>query len=145
MADRERSTDDIRQDIAREEENLSRTAQEIGNRLKQKLDWRAYVKDSPYCALGTVAALGFLASRMMQPHRTPMERVMHSIADEVRDLLGDLNTGKAPPGIIQATLLGIATKIATDAIKNANLTAGFQEDTGTQTDPDSTINPKAAF
>lgn len=42
MDEKGRSTEDIRQDIAREEESLSRTAQQIGDRIKEKLDWSEY-------------------------------------------------------------------------------------------------------
>jgi len=56
MDEKWRSTEKILQDIAREEENLSRTAQQIGDRIKEKLDWSEYVKGSPYWALGDGAA-----------------------------------------------------------------------------------------
>ena len=147
MAEIERSTEDIRQDIAREEENLSRTAQQIGDRIKEKLDWSAYVKDSPYWALGAAAGLGFLASKMLQTRTTPMERIMGSLAEEVRDSLGGLHVGAAGPGLLQVTLLGIATKVVTDWIKNANPTANSSGGIRPQpqTDRDSTINPKATI
>lgn len=144
MAEIERSTEDIRQDIAREEENLSRTAQQIGDRIKEKLDWSAYVKDSPYWALGAAAGLGFLASKMLQTRTTPVERIMSSLAEEVRDSLGGLHVGAARPGLIQVTLLGIATKVAADWIRNsssASSSGGIKPQP--QTDRDSTIHPKA--
>ena len=58
----ERSSDDIRQDIVKGEENISQTVEQIGERIKEKLDWREYVKDSPYVALGAAAGIGYLAS-----------------------------------------------------------------------------------
>ncbi len=145
MAEIERSTEDIRQDIAREEENLSRTAQQIGDRIKEKLDWSAYVKNSPYWALGAAAGLGFLASKMLQTRTTPMERIIGSLAEEVRASIGGLHIGAAAPSLIQVTLLGIATKVATDWIKNTNSTASSSGGISPQqqTDRDSTINPKA--
>ena len=60
MDERGRSTEDILQDIDREEENLSRTAQQIGDRIKEKLDWSEYVKDSPYWALGIAVGICLL-------------------------------------------------------------------------------------
>ena len=84
-ADIERSTEDIRQDIAKEKENISQTVEQIGERINEKLDWRGYVKDSPYWALGAAAGLGYLASRMFIRRTTPMERIMRPIAEEVRD------------------------------------------------------------
>lgn len=120
MDERGRTTEDIRQDIAREEENLSRTAQQIGDRIKEKLDWSEYVKDSPYWALGIAVGVGFFASRALQPRTTPMERIIGSLAEEVRHSLGGLHVGAARPSLVQMTLLGIGTKLATDWIRNAN-------------------------
>jgi hypothetical protein len=70
---------------------------------------------------------------------------MGSLADEVRDSLGGLHVGAAGPSLTQVTLLGIATKVATDWIKNANSTASSSGRIRPQpqTDRDSTINPKA--
>ena len=145
MAETERSSDDIRQNIAKEEENLSRTAQQIGDRIKDKLDWSGYVKKSPYWALGTAAGIGFLPSKILQTRTTPMERIMGSLAEEVRGSFGGLHVGPAGPSLIQVTLLGMATKVATDWIKNTKLTSNSSGDIRppSQTDRDTTINPKA--
>lgn len=144
MDEKGRSTDDIRQDIAREEDTLSRTVQQIGDRIQEKLDWSEYVKNSPYWALGAAAGLGFLASKMLQKRATPMERIMDSLAEEVRGSLGGLQIGAARPRLIQVTLMGIATKVATDLIKK---TASAASSNGgsrpqPQTDHDSTNTPK---
>lgn len=118
----ERSTEDIRQDIAKGGENISQTVEQIGEHIKEKLDWRGYVKDAPYWALGAAAGLGYLASGMFLRRTTPMERIMGSIAEEVRDSLGGLRAGAAGPGLIKLTLLGIATKAITSLIKNVTST-----------------------
>ena len=122
QADVERSTDDIRQDIAKEKENISQAVDQIGERIKEKMDWRGYVKDSPYWALGAAAGLGYLASRMFIRRATPMERIMRPIAEEVRDSLGGLLAGAAGSGLIKVTLMGIATKAAASWIKSATST-----------------------
>jgi ElaB/YqjD/DUF883 family membrane-anchored ribosome-binding protein len=122
-ADVERSSEDIRQDIAKGEENISQTVDKIDERIQEKLEWRGYVKDSPYWALGAAAGLGYLASRMFMTRTTRMERIMGSIAEEVRDSLGGLFAGAAGPSLIKVTLLGIATKAAAGWIKNATSTA----------------------
>jgi len=98
-----------------ERENISQTVEQI----KEKLDWRGYVKDSPYWALGAAAGLGYLASRMFIRRTTPMERIMRPIAEEVRDSLGGMLAGAAGSGLIKVTLMGIATKAAASLIKNA--------------------------
>ena len=120
MDEKERSTEDIRQDIAREEENLSRTAQQIGDRIKEKLVWSEYVKDSPYWALGIAVGVGFFASRALQTRTTPMERIIGSLAEEIRGSLGNLHVGASQPSLAKLALLGIGTKLAADWIRNAN-------------------------
>ena len=145
-ANAERSSEEIRQDIAKGEENLSQTVEQIGERIKEKLDWRGYVKDSPYWALGAAAGLGYLASGMFLRRTIPMERIMGSIAEEVRDSLGGLRTGAAGPGLIKVTLLGIATKAAASWIKNATSTsvASGSAVPRPQTGRGSTISPRVA-
>lgn len=118
-ADVERSTEDIRQDIGKAKENISQTVEQIGDRIKEKMDWRGYVNDSPYWALGAAAGLGYLASRMFKKRTTRLERIMDSIAEEVRDSLGGLLVGAAGSGLIKVTLIGIVTKAAASWIKNA--------------------------
>jgi hypothetical protein len=144
QADVERSTDDIRQDIAKEKENISQTVDQIGERIKEKMDWRGYVKDSPYWALGAAAGLGYLASRMFIRRTTPMERIMRPIAEEVRDSLGSLLAGAAGSGLIKVTLMGIATKAAANWIKKATSTAVTSGDAvpRPQTGRGSTISPR---
>jgi ElaB/YqjD/DUF883 family membrane-anchored ribosome-binding protein len=115
----QRSTEEIRQDIAKGEENISQTVERIGERLQEKLDWRGYVKDSPYLAVGVAAGLGYLASGMFTKRTTPMERFMGSISEEVHDSLAGLRAGAVGFGLVKATLLGIATKAAATWIKNA--------------------------
>jgi len=146
MDERGRSTENIRQDIAREEENLSRTAQQIGDRIKEKLDWSEYVKDSPYWALGIAVGVGFFASRVLQTRTTPMERSMGSLAEEVRGSLGGLHVGAARQSLAKVALLGIGTKLAADWIRDAISTSGSSGSVRppSQAEHDSTINPKAA-
>ena len=143
--DVERSSEDIRQDIADGEENISQTVGQISERIREKLDWRGYVKDSPYWAIGAAAGLGYLASRMFVTRTTPMERIMSSIAEEVRDATGGLHAGAARPGIIRMTLIGIATKAAASWIKKAMPTdaAGSGDAPDHRQDAVQTISPKA--
>ena len=122
-ADVERSSEDIRQDIAKGGENISQIVEQIGERIKEKLDWRGYVRDSPYWAIGAAAGLGYLASGLFEKRTTPIERIMGSIDKKVRASLVGLLVGAASPGLIKVTLLGIATKVAASWIKNATSTA----------------------
>jgi ElaB/YqjD/DUF883 family membrane-anchored ribosome-binding protein len=122
-ADVERSTEVIRQDIVKGAEIISQTVEQIGERIQEKLDWRGYVKDYPYWAMGVAAGLGYLISGLFQTRTTPRERIMRSLAEEVRSSLGGMGVGAAGPGLIEVTLLGIAAKVAADMIKNAHPTA----------------------
>ena len=144
-ADVERSTEDIRQDIAKGKENISQTVEHIEERIKEKLDWRGYVKDYPYLALGAAAGLGCLASEMFRKRTTPLERFLGSIAEEVHDSLGGLRAGAAGPGLIKLTLLGIATKAITSLIKNVTSTVVASRGTvpRPQTGRDSIVGQRA--
>lgn len=138
-ADAERSSAAIRQDIAKGNAHLSQTVGQIGERIKEKLDWREYVNDSPYWAIGTAVGLGYLVSGMFIKRTTPMERIMDSVADEVRDALSGKIVGAAGSGLIRLTLQGIAVKAAVSWIKKAIPAGGPLPTKGRG----STINPKA--
>jgi hypothetical protein len=140
MDERGRTTEDILQDIDMEEENISRTAQQIGDRIKEKLDWKEYVNDSPYWALGIAVGVGFFASRVFQIRTTPMERIMGSLAEEVRHSLGGLHVGAAGSSLAQVTLLGIGTKLAAEWIRNATSTSGIRPPL--EAEHDSTMTPR---
>lgn len=139
----ERSSEDIRQDIAKEKENISQTVEQIGERIKEDLDWREYVKDSPYLAMGIAAGLGYVASGMFRTRDTPMERVIRSIAEEVHDSLGSGHGGAVGTvGLIKMALLGIVSQTAAGWIKNATSTTSACDGAGTRsrTAGDSTKN-----
>lgn len=129
----ERSAEDIRHDITKEEADISRTVEEIGERIKEKLDWHEYVKDSPYVALGVAVGLGYFVSGMFIRRATPTERIMRSIAREVRDSLDALRAKAAGPGLIKAVVLGIATKAVVSWIRNTASKAVTNGVTGPQT------------
>ncbi|RJP75849.1 MAG: hypothetical protein C4522_19930 [Desulfobacteraceae bacterium] len=141
-ADVERSSDDIRRDIAKEKENISQKVDQIGERIKEKFDWHEYVKESPYLAIGVAAGLGYIGSRIFISRPTPMERIMDSIAGEVRGSLGGLSTG---PGLIKLTLLGIATKVAAGWIKSSTSTEVVNNAAGPRPPAGhgSTVGPRA--
>ena len=143
--DVERSTEEIRRDIAKKEENISRSVEQIGERIQEKLDWRGYVKDSPYWTLGAAAGLGFLASGMFRTRATPMERIMDSVAGEVRDSLDSLRDLAAGPGLIKVTLLGIAAKAAAGWLKHPTSTtvASVGAAPRTQAGRGSIVSPRA--
>jgi len=117
-----RGAEDIRHDIAIEKDNISLAVEQMGERIREKFDWREYVRDSPYLAAGAAVGLGYLASRMCRARTTPLERIMDSIEEKVRDSLDGLHVGDNGPGLIKITLLGIATQLAAGLVKNATAT-----------------------
>lgn len=132
QADTGRSTNVIRQDIARGGENISQTVEQLGQRVKEKLDWREYVKASPYWTLGAAAGLGYLAWGLLRKRTTPGERLARILAAKVGDSHGSLHAKAAGPGLIQATLLAIAVKTAVGWLQNADSTANPCDNNGPQ-------------
>lgn len=142
-ADAERSSEDIRRNIAKEKENISRKVDQIGERIKERLDWREYVKDSPFWAIGIAVGLGYLASRVFITRTTPMERIVKTLAEGAHDSLDGLNARVSGPGLIKMTLLTLATKAAADWIQNTRPAAKAEGgDSGPQPSNrgDATIN-----
>jgi len=140
----ERSTEEIRHDIDKGGEYISQTVEQIGERIKEKLDWREYVKDSPFWALGAAVGLGYLASGMFKTRATPLEQIMDSIADKARDTVGDVFTRSAGPNLIKVTLLTVATKAAASWLMNTAATsvANGGVKPRPQSGSGSTISPK---
>lgn len=124
MAEIERRIKNICQDIGKEGENFSCTVEHIGERNQEKPDWRDFVKNSPYWALGAAAVLGYVASRLFQARSAPPKHIMGSGVEEVHDTPGDLHTGSTGLSLIKVTLLGVAAKAAAGWILNAASSTG---------------------
>lgn len=132
QAESGRSTDEIRQDIAQGGERLSQTVKQLGHRVKEKLDWREYVKDSPYWTLGAAAGLGCLAGGLLRRRTTPTERLVRILADQAGEALGGLRAKAVGPGLITATLLAVAVKTAANWLHNPDSTEAPVNDAGQQ-------------
>ncbi len=117
--DVERTSDEILEDIAKDGENISQTVEQLGECIKDKLDWRERVKNSPYITTGVAVGIGYIASGMLMPHRSSNERIIHSIGREVHEVLGGMRAQAAGAGLIRVTILGIAAKVAAGLIKGA--------------------------
>jgi ElaB/YqjD/DUF883 family membrane-anchored ribosome-binding protein len=85
-ATRERSAEEIRHDIADKRESLSKTVDRLDERIHQTLDWREYISDHPYAALGIAAGLGFLIWGIFRPRPTSYERIMEALAESAENL-----------------------------------------------------------
>jgi hypothetical protein len=127
--EQDRSSEEIRQDIAAKRESITETVERIGDTVNRTLDWRTYAADYPLVAIGAAAGLGFLLTKMFAPKPTPRERIMDAIADSVEELkdqfggyLEVVPQKKAGVGnSVKAAAMGLLTKAATDYAKNALL------------------------
>ncbi len=119
QTDVERTSEDILEDIAAERENISHAVDQISEIVTEKLDWREYVKSSPYVTTGVAAGIGFLASGLLQTRTTANERIVHSIAQEVHEAIGSMRARAAGAGLIKATMAGIVVKVAIGLIREA--------------------------
>jgi hypothetical protein len=107
-----RNSAEIKADIATDLDNISAKAEDLGERIEEKLDWREHVKESPFLALGAAAGLGFLASGMMVRRAGPLEHILETV--------GSLTSGGGR-SLVGMTLFGIATQVAVGLIKKAVL------------------------
>jgi len=123
----ERSAEAIRQDIAARRESISETVDRLGDRIHETLDWREYIAEYPYVALGLAAGLGFLVAGIFKIKRdpTPRERIMDALAevtedftDRVRGSLDDVVPKKGGAGkTVKAAATAMVTKAAMDFAK----------------------------
>ena len=138
----ERSSKEIKQDLAAKGENFSRTVEQLGERIEEQLDWRGQVKKKPFWAVAVATGLGFFAAGMVPRRTTPMERFQKSLSSSMRGAL----YGIAGPGLFKVTLLGIAARTATHWLKNAPaVAAAAGSDVERRSDPefDSAAAPPA--
>ncbi|AFM24086.1 hypothetical protein [Desulfomonile tiedjei] len=103
-----RSAEEIRRDIDEKKEVITEAVNRLGQRIHEKVDWRGQVRKHPFLALGAAAGVGFLASGIFRRRANPLEQVAAAIHD-----LSTRNSGRS---IIKMTLLGLATKAATEWI-----------------------------
>jgi ElaB/YqjD/DUF883 family membrane-anchored ribosome-binding protein len=81
----ERTAKEIREDIAATRESISETVDRLGERLQKSLDWKEYVAEHPYVALGASAGLGFLISGLFKRRPGPRDRMVEALAETVED------------------------------------------------------------
>ncbi|MEW6126694.1 MAG: DUF883 C-terminal domain-containing protein [Acidobacteriota bacterium] len=129
----DRSADEIRRDIANRRESLTGTVERLGDHIQQRLDWRQYVADYPFVAIGVAAGVGFLFSGMFKRTPTPGERIMDAVAESLEDMrdrlystFDDLPLKKNGVGkTVKAAATAIITKQIADYLKD-KLTAKIE-------------------
>ena len=105
----DRSAQEIRRDIAATRESISATVERLNDHVETALDWRTYVADYPFVALGAAAGLGFLVSRVFSNPPTATDRIIDAMKDGL-DLL------PARRGGVGAAVKAAATAMVTKAI-----------------------------
>jgi len=113
----DRSSTEIRDDIAAKRESISRTVGRLGERIHESLDWREHVARYPYVAVGAAVGAGLLLSTLFKKKRSPMDRVVDVLVDradqmgeDLRKSVGRLVMKTAAPGLIRGTIYGLAGK-----------------------------------
>ncbi len=84
----ERTSDEIRQDIAARRESITETVDKLSERVHRTLDWRVYVTEHPLVATGLAAGIGVLAAGIFRPRATPGERILAALSETVEDVTG---------------------------------------------------------
>lgn len=121
-----RSADDIRQDIAARRESITETVDQLSDRFHRTFDWRTYVSDYPFVALGVAAGAGFLVAGLFRRRPTPTERMVEALADSIEDVADRFRHQLDGAGMrksgwsrtVRAAATGALTKAATDYIRN---------------------------
>lgn len=122
----DRSAEEIRRDIANRRESLTGTVERLGDHIQQRLDWREYVADYPWAAIGLAAGVGFLFSGIFKRNPTPTERIMDAVAESIEDVrdrlystFDDLPLKKGGVGkSVKAAATTMVTKQIADYLKN---------------------------
>jgi hypothetical protein len=105
----DRSIEEIRQNIEQKRSEITDTVDQLGEKLKESVDWRSYVSDYPFVAVGGAALIGFyLTRKLLKPRRSTMEELVESLIRTGRDALVPQRKS------IFATVLTLAGKYAFD-------------------------------
>lgn len=137
----ERSSEEIRQNIVAKEESISETVEEVSEKIQEKLDWRAYVGQYPYLALGIATGIGFLASGMLPRGPTAMERITGTIGEEMGNLVSGLLRGVGRTAF-RSSLWGLAATIAVGLAKRAATEAILGSGSGDSSIPQRKATPQ---
>ena len=121
----ERSSTEIRNDIAARRESITQTVDQLGEKIHEAFDWRGYVRRYPYACVGMAVGTGFLVSRIFKKKASPIDRLMEAVSDRAEQLGEDLRKSAmklvvktVSPGLVRGTLYGIAGKALMQYLQN---------------------------
>jgi len=121
----ERSSDEIRNDIAARRESISHTVGQIGEKIHETLDWKGYIDRYPYAAIGLAVGTGLLLGGLLRRKRSPTERIVDALAEKAEELGESLRDSArrmiiktAAPSLFRGTIYGIAGKALMQYLHN---------------------------
>ena len=121
----ERSSDEIRNDIAARRESITHTVGQIGDKIHQAMDWKGYVERYPYAAIGLAVGTGLVIGGLLRRKRSPTERIVDALVDKAEELGDNLRDSArklifktAAPSLFRGTVYGIAGKVLMQYLQN---------------------------
>jgi hypothetical protein len=121
----ERSSTDIRNDIAARRESITQTVDQLGEKIHEVLDWRGYVRRYPYATVGLAVGTGLLVSRIFKKKSSPVDRLVEAASDRAQQLGEDLCKAAtklimktAGPGLFRGAVYGLAGKALMQYLHN---------------------------
>lgn len=117
----DRSAESIRRDIAARRDSISETVDELSDRVQAALDWRTYVAEHPFLAVGATAGLALTLAALVKRRASPQDRIMDALAESVEDLAERFRDGVGTLPLVRRVRIGrvvwsIGSAIATAAI-----------------------------
>ncbi len=113
----ERSSEEIRNDIAARRESISQTVGQLGEKIHDTLDWKGYVARYPYAAIGVAVGAGMIIGGMLRRKSSPTERIVDALMDKAEELGDRLRNSAsrlimktAAPSLFRGTVYGLAGK-----------------------------------
>ena len=133
----DRSAETIRRDIAAHRDSISDTVDELSDRVQAALDWRTYVAEHPFIAVGATAGLALTVGALVKRRSSPQDRIMDALAESVEDLAGGFRDGVGTLPLMRRARIGrvlwsIGSTIATAAISKRLKDAPIRTETPTE-------------
>lgn len=113
----ERSSEEIRQNIAATRESITETVDELSSRVQRTFDWKTYVADYPLAVTGAAAGLGLLLGYLVRSRVSPGERIHEALAELVEETAHNFQNrltglGHPRPGLGTAVRAAAITTLA---------------------------------